>query len=142
MSTASTQRADERRAPEPPRIPAAAMLAFTADAFRACGLPAEDAAIVAGAMIEADLTGSDAHGIFRLAQYVRWLREGRINARPDVKLIKGGAGTAIVDGDNGMGHLVMAFAANAAVDMARETGVAWVGARRSNHAGAAGVYAA
>jgi L-2-hydroxycarboxylate dehydrogenase (NAD+) len=142
MSTASTQRADERREPEQPRIPAAAMLAFTADAFRACGLPAEDAAVVAGAMIEADLTGSDAHGIFRLAQYVRWLREGRINARPDVKLIKGGAGTAIVDGDNGMGHLVMSFAANAAIDMARETGVAWVGARRSNHAGAAGVYAA
>jgi L-2-hydroxycarboxylate dehydrogenase (NAD+) len=142
MSTASTQRADERREPEQPRIPAAAMLAFTTDAFRACGLPDDDASVVAGAMIEADLTGSDAHGIFRLAQYVRLLREGRINARPDVQLIKGSAGTAVVDGDNGMGHLVMSFAANAAVDMARATGVAWVGARRSNHAGAAGVYAA
>jgi LDH2 family malate/lactate/ureidoglycolate dehydrogenase len=47
----------------------------------------------------------------------------------------------VVDGDNGMGHLVMSYAANRAVEMARETGVAWVGARRSNHAGAAGVYA-
>jgi LDH2 family malate/lactate/ureidoglycolate dehydrogenase len=28
------------------------------------------------------------------------------------------------------------------VELARECGVAWVGARRSNHAGAAGVYAA
>jgi hypothetical protein len=57
-------------------------------------------------------------------------------------VIKGGPGTAIVDGDNGMGHLVMSFAANTAVEMARSTGLAWGGSRRSNHAGAAGVYAA
>jgi LDH2 family malate/lactate/ureidoglycolate dehydrogenase len=118
------------------------MLAFTTDAFRACGVPDRDAAIVAAAMIEADLTGSDAHGIFRLAQYVRWLREDRINAKPQMKVIDGGPATAIVDGDNAMGHLVMTFAADRAVEMARQTGVAWIGSRRSNHAGAAGVYAA
>src|SRR5882724_11223841 len=50
--------------------------------------------------------------------------------------------TALVDGDNGMGHLVMARAAETAIALAREVGIAWVGARRSNHAGAAGVYAA
>ena len=49
--------------------------------------------------------------------------------------------TALVDGDNGMGHLVMTRAANEAIAMARETGVAWVGVRRSNHAGPAGLYA-
>src|SRR5882724_12910112 len=50
--------------------------------------------------------------------------------------------TALVDGDNGMGHLVMARAAETAIALAGDCGVAWVGARRSNHAGAAGVYAA
>jgi LDH2 family malate/lactate/ureidoglycolate dehydrogenase len=35
----------------------------------------------------------------------------------------------------------MTFAANTAVEIAREAGVAWIGARRSNHAGAAGIYA-
>jgi len=123
------------------RIPAAALLAFAADVFRACGLSAADAGVVAGAMIEADLTGFDAHGVFRLPQYARALREGRINARPDLRLIQGGPATGVVDGDNAMGHLVMSFAANRAVEMARQAGVAWVGARRSNHAGAAGVYA-
>ena len=57
-----------------PRIPAATLRAFLADAMRACGLPEDDAAIVAGAMLEADLTGSDAHGVFRLAAYVRQLQ--------------------------------------------------------------------
>jgi LDH2 family malate/lactate/ureidoglycolate dehydrogenase len=139
MTNPATQTADmDHQA----RTPIRAMLAFTTDAFRACGVADEDAAIVAGAMIEADLTGSDAHGIFRLAQYVRWLRENRINPRPRMKLIAGGPATGIVDGDNAMGHLVMTFAAERAVEMARQSGVGWVGSRRSNHAGAAGVYAA
>jgi LDH2 family malate/lactate/ureidoglycolate dehydrogenase len=47
-----------------------------------------------------------------------------------------------VDGDNGMGHLVVARAAETSIEMARECGVAWVGCRMSGHAGAAGVYAA
>ena len=50
--------------------------------------------------------------------------------------------TAMVDGDNGMGHLVMQRAADTAIALAKENGVAWVGARRINHAGAAGTYAA
>jgi L-2-hydroxycarboxylate dehydrogenase (NAD+) len=54
---------------------------------------------------------------------------------------KSAPATALVDGDNGMGHLVMTRAANEAIAMARETGVAWVGVRRSNHAGPAGLYA-
>jgi L-2-hydroxycarboxylate dehydrogenase (NAD+) len=124
------------------RVPISAMLAFTREAYVACGLPEQDATIVADAMIEADLTGSDAHGIFRLPLYTKWVRAGRINTKPNLNFIKGGPAAGVVDGDNGMGHLVMSFAANQAVELARETGVAWVGARRSNHAGAAGVYAA
>src|SRR5262245_65886649 len=100
-------------APQPRRSPARALLAFTADAFRACGLPDADATTVAAAMIEADLTGSDAHGIFRLAQYVRWLREGRINPRPQLELQQGAPAVAVVDGDNGLGHLAMALGAPA-----------------------------
>jgi LDH2 family malate/lactate/ureidoglycolate dehydrogenase len=138
MTPSSPEPIDARTAG---RVAAAALVAFTADAFRACGLPQADAEVVAQAMIEADLTGSDAHGIFRLPQYVRSLREGRINARANVTAIDSGPATAIVDGDNGMGHLVMSFAARHAVAKARATGVAWVGARRSNHAGAGGVYA-
>ena len=109
--------------------------------FRSCGVPDADAATVAGAMIEADLVGADAHGIFRLAQYVRNLQTGRVNPKAKVSIVRRSQATALIDGDNGLGHLVMSSAANLAVEIAREAGVAWVGARRSNHAGAAGVYA-
>jgi L-2-hydroxycarboxylate dehydrogenase (NAD+) len=124
------------------RFPAASLLGFTNDASRACGLPERDAEITAKAMIEADLTGADAHGIFRLASYVKVLQQGRINPRAKVRVVQRSPATALVDGDNGMGHLVMTSAAETAVELARASGVGWVGARRSNHAGAAGIYAA
>jgi LDH2 family malate/lactate/ureidoglycolate dehydrogenase len=123
-------------------IPAPVLIAFTAEALARCGLPEPDARAVAATMIEADLTGVDTHGIARLAQYMPILREGRINPRPAITVAQRGPATALVDGDNGMGHLVMTFAAKLAVEIAREAGVGWVGSRRSNHAGAAGIYAA
>lgn len=124
------------------RFPSAAVVSFISDALQAAGLPAGDAARVAALMVEADLTGADAHGIFRLPQYVRRIRAGGFNARPQIKVEKTAAATALVDGDNGMGHLAVSRAAETAIDLAREAGVAWVGVRRSNHAGTAGLYAA
>jgi L-2-hydroxycarboxylate dehydrogenase (NAD+) len=124
------------------RISAAAISGLIADVLGKTGLPAADAGKVAELMSEADLTGADAHGVFRLPQYVRRLRVGGVNPRPEIRVTKTAPATALVDGDNGMGHLVMARAAATAIELAREAGVAWVGARRSNHAGAAGVYAA
>ena len=93
-------------------------------------------------MLEADLTGSDAHGVFRLPGYVRQLKRGAFNPRPSITVIERGPATALIDGDQGMGHVVMTHAATLAVELARASGVGWVGARRSNHAGAGAIYAA
>jgi LDH2 family malate/lactate/ureidoglycolate dehydrogenase len=127
--------------PEPRRYPIAALIAFTRDVLTACGVAAADAATAAKTMIEADVTGFDAHGIFRLGMYVENLRSGRVNPKPNIRPLQRSAATALVDGDNGIGHLVMTYAANLAVELARQSGVGWVGARNSNHAGAAGTYA-
>ena len=126
---------------EPRRFSAASLTAFTRDSLVACGVPDADAAIAAKAMIEADLTGFDAHGIFRLTAYVGTFKSGRVNPKANIRAMQRSAATALVDGDDGIGHLVMTYCANLAVELARESGVGWVGARRSNHAGAAGIYA-
>src|SRR3984885_5334441 len=123
------------------RVPAHAVTSLLEDSFVAAGLPEADAARCAELMTEADLTGAEGHGILRLPQYVRRLKARGFNAHPNITVTKSAPATALVDGDNGMGHLVMTRAANEAIAMARETGVAWVGVRRSNHAGPAGLYA-
>jgi L-2-hydroxycarboxylate dehydrogenase (NAD+) len=122
------------------RIPAAQLADFAARAFIAAGLPEAEAQTVARYMVEADLRGSDTHGIIRLPLYVRRLRAGGINAKANIRVISERTSVALIDGDNGMGHLVMHCAAMLAIEKAKETGIGWVGARMSNHAGPAALY--
>ena len=122
-------------------ISAERLRAFTAAAFRAAGMPEVDAALVAELMTEADVWGSESHGVFRLPHYVRRIRAGGVNLKPNLRIVQERPATALVDGDNAMGHLVMRFATRLAIEKARTTGVAWVGARMSNHAGPASLYA-
>ncbi len=124
-----------------PRIPVAQLRRFMGAALEQLGLPPPDAAIVADLMTEAEVQGSDGHGAIRLAPYARRIRAGGINLRPDIRIVKEKAAMALVDGDNGMGHLVMHRAAQIAIEKARRCGIAWVGTRLSNHAGPASLYA-
>jgi len=126
---------------EAPRVAAAALATFIKRAFEAAGLRSEDADVVANLMVEADLRGSDTHGVIRLPLYLRRLKAGGIKARPDIRIVRERPATALVDGDNGIGHLVMRFATMTAIEKAKGAGVAWVGARMSNHAGPAALYA-
>jgi LDH2 family malate/lactate/ureidoglycolate dehydrogenase len=123
------------------QVPVARLEAFIAAVLAAEGLPEADAAKVAGLMVAADLLGADGHGAFRLPRYVARLRAGGFNPRPDIRVVQQKGGVALIDGDNGFGHLVMDRAVSLASELARTQGVAWVGARMSNHAGAAGVHA-
>jgi L-2-hydroxycarboxylate dehydrogenase (NAD+) len=114
---------------------------FIARVLESVGLPAADAHRVAALMAEADARGADGHGIFRLPQYVKRIQSGGINTRPAIRTIQDHPATALLDGDNAMGHLVMSRASEIAIEKAKSAGVAWVGARRSNHAGPASLYA-
>jgi LDH2 family malate/lactate/ureidoglycolate dehydrogenase len=114
---------------------------FIARAMEAVDVPAADAKIIGELMTRADVQGSEGHGIFRLPQYIRRIKGGAVNVRPKIKVAREAAGMALVDGDNGMGHLVMRFATEMAIEKAKTAGVAWVGVKWSNHAGPASLYA-
>ena len=122
------------------RIATDRLAAFVIRALAAAGLSKQDAEIVAGLMVEADLRGSDTHGVIRLPLYVRRIRAGGVNAKPNIRVVSDRPSAALIDGDNAMGHLVMRRAAHLAIDKAKATGVGWVGARMSNHAGPAALY--
>jgi LDH2 family malate/lactate/ureidoglycolate dehydrogenase len=126
--------------PDVNRVPAERLAGFVFRVFTAAGLPAHDAQTLANLMVEADLRGSDTHGVIRLPLYVRRIRAGGINPKPDIRVVSDRPSAALIDGDNGMGHLVMRRAAELAIEKAKATGVGWVGARMSNHAGPAALY--
>ncbi|MCC7486604.1 MAG: Ldh family oxidoreductase [Burkholderiales bacterium] len=123
------------------RIAPGALEAFVARALEKVAIPPADARSIAELMVRADVQGSEGHGVFRLPQYIRRIRGGAVNVKPTIRVVREAAGMALVDGDNGMGHLVMRFATGRAIEKARTAGVAWVGVKWSNHAGPASLYA-
>jgi LDH2 family malate/lactate/ureidoglycolate dehydrogenase len=122
-------------------VPFERLRAFIHRSLVALGLPDADAMTVATLMAEADLQGSDGHGVTRLPSYARRIRAGGVNVKPNIRVAREMASTALIDGDNGMGHLVMKRAAELAVEKARATGIGWVNSQFSNHAGPASLYA-
>ena len=114
---------------------------FIASAFRVCGMSDDNAARMGELMTKADVSGQDGHGVFRLPMYIKRIRADGMSVDPDIRVVSERKATALLDGGNGPGHLVMSQAAELAVKKARQCGVAWVGAHYSNHAGPAFLYA-
>jgi L-2-hydroxycarboxylate dehydrogenase (NAD+) len=130
-----------KRAIEVKRFSAEAIVEFIQRVLVAVEMPSGDAKIVARLMTEADVNGSDGHGIFRLPGYIRRITEGGLNLKPIIHIEREKSGMALVDGDNAQGHLVMRYCAELAIKKAKNSGVAWVGVHDSNHAGPAALYA-
>ena len=105
-------------------------------------VPLDHARICSQRMIEADLRGMHGHGIFRLPPYCQRIEAGGYNLRPDIKIKRETPVSALMDGDNGLGQVVVTQAVDLSIQKAKENGMAWVGICNSNHAGAGGVYAA
>ncbi|ARP97780.1 Ldh family oxidoreductase [Pseudorhodoplanes sinuspersici] len=122
-------------------FPAATLRAFISDVLTAHGMPVTDADMVGSLMVEADLHGSDGHGVFRLPRYIDRLKAGGFNLHPDIRVDRRSGGIARVHGDDAMGHLVVKCCVDEAIALASQHGVACVGCHHGNHAGAAGVYA-
>lgn len=113
---------------------------FVAAILQSQGVTDADATTVAGYMIEADVFGYGTHGVFRLRQYLARLRDGGCNPTPNVSVVTETAATAVIDGDNGLGHLAMSAACELAMTKASDAGIGWVGIRRGNHAGPLALY--
>lgn len=113
---------------------------FIANVLKAHKVPAEDAQVVANLMIRSDLVGADGHGIFRLPAYVKRIQAGGINLNPHIRIEREQGATALINGDNGLGHLVMNKAVELAIEKVKQHSVCWVGSHYGNHSGAASVY--
>ncbi|MCW2852666.1 MAG: hypothetical protein JWM84_2330 [Nocardioides sp.] len=117
------------------------LIGFAGALLEDAGVPEADARVTAERLVEADARGRTGHGLIRLAPYLDRIAAGGINVRPDVRVLADRPSTAQVDGDNGLGQVVVTRATDLAIAKAGATGVGIVGTVHSNHAGAAGLYA-
>ncbi|MEM9222658.1 MAG: Ldh family oxidoreductase [Pseudomonadota bacterium] len=122
------------------RVDPADLTTFVAAVLDSLKVPGDDARTVAATMVDADLWGYETHGVFRLRQYVNRLRDGGTKAAAKPLVVAETAATAVIDGDNGLGHLAMHLATRTAISKAQTAGVGWVGVRGNNHAGPLALY--
>lgn len=114
---------------------------FTQSVLVKIGCPEKDAQLAADVLLSADLRGVDSHGVARLSGYVRLWEKGRINSKPDIRIVHESPSTAVVDGDGGLGLVVAPYAMQVAIEKAKNAGTGWVAVKNSNHYGIAGYHA-
>lgn len=126
------------------RYPSAGLRRFIGDVLAHFGVPERDAALGAGILHDADLTGVDTHGIGNLAShahYVPGLRSGAVVSTPRVEVLRESPSTAAWDSGRGFGPVVAHGAMEAAMDKAERSGVGVVTVRHGLHFGANGYFA-
>ncbi len=79
---------------------------FTANVFMHFGVSETDAIQAADVLSKADLRGIDSHGVARLRTYVDMFKIGRLNPKPNIRIVREKKSVATVDGDSGLGLVV------------------------------------
>jgi LDH2 family malate/lactate/ureidoglycolate dehydrogenase len=114
---------------------------FMRDVLAAYGVPPEDARTVAQVILESDKRGIDSHGIGRFKpHYLDRFDEGVMNPVTKIDVLRDEAACAVLDGNNGLGHVVGKAAMEMAIAKARKYGLGMTAARNSTHYGIAGYY--
>jgi LDH2 family malate/lactate/ureidoglycolate dehydrogenase len=126
--------------PPRPTYPAEQLHAFTARVLQHFGVFETDARLAADVLSASDLRGVDSHSVARLHTYFDMLTLGRINPRPNWRVVRQTPSTATIDGDNGLGLVVGPKANAVALEKAEAIGSGWVSVCNTNHFGMAAYY--
>jgi LDH2 family malate/lactate/ureidoglycolate dehydrogenase len=122
-------------------IPFEKLEKFMTDVFIGVGVPEDDAKICADVLISADKLGIDSHGIGRLKTiYYDRINIGIQKPVTEFEIVKETFTTAVIDGHDGMGHVIAKKAMQMAIDKAKVYGMGMTVVRNSTHYGFAGYY--
>ncbi|MCH7656887.1 MAG: Ldh family oxidoreductase [Bacteroidetes bacterium] len=117
------------------------LLSFTIQVFEKMGCPTRDAEAAAKVFLRAELRNLPSHGMLRMKDYFQLWEAGRINTKPEIRIIHESPSTAVVDGDMAIGMLAATRSMEIAIEKAKVSGTGWVATQNSNHFGIGSYYA-
>ena len=117
------------------RIDAERLVEFGAAVYESVGVPAADARLVSDTLVQADLWGHQSHGTLRLGWYLDRIRNGVMKPVTQPEFVIDTTTIALIDGHDGVGHVLAMLATNEAIRRAKAHGIASVAVRNSNHFG-------
>ncbi len=115
--------------------------AFVAEIFARAGSEPAEAKAVADHLVDANLTGHDSHGVIRVARYIGWLQEGKLQPNQHARVVRDGGAVVTIDGGGGYGQVIGKEATAIGIERAGRHGVAAVAIRNTNHLGRIGAWA-
>jgi ureidoglycolate dehydrogenase (NAD+) len=114
---------------------------FIVTAFLAKGMSAEDAEVIADALVWANLRGHDSHGVVRLPRYVDLIASGEMDAAAQPAFALDTPTRFVLDGKRAAGPVAMRRASATASERAKTGGLCVGLVRNTTHTGAIGRYA-
>jgi hydroxycarboxylate dehydrogenase B len=122
-------------------IRAAPLRAVARAIVGAAGSQPDEAALVAGQLVESNLTGHDSHGVGLLPRYVEVFRLGRLRPNQHASIAADTGPLLTLDGNMGYGQVIAYEAMQLGIERARQWGVAVVALANSHHIGRIGHWA-
>jgi LDH2 family malate/lactate/ureidoglycolate dehydrogenase len=100
----------------------------------------EEAAVVADALIKAELRGIDTHGVHLLTLLPERMKAGMLQIPTILTVLKDSGATALLDGGNGLGQAAAHRAMGISIRKAKEFGIGCCLVRNTNNIGMLSVY--
>ena len=122
------------------RVAPEELLAFATASLQAVGADDWTVEVVADALVNASVRGTDSHGVRLLSGYCASARSGFTNPRPKYTVETPYPAFVVVDADQGFGLAAGCRGIDLAVELARKYGVATVAVKNSRHAGPMAAY--
>jgi len=122
------------------RYPKEQLQSLVAQLAAGMGSPADDAALFAEALVDADLHGVPTHGVSRLNIYLKRIDAGLIDPKAKLAIDRRAGCVLALDAGNGLGQVQARKALDLLMPMASENGVAVATIRNSQHFGALSWY--
>jgi LDH2 family malate/lactate/ureidoglycolate dehydrogenase len=106
----------------------------------AADFPEEDAGLIAKVITHSDFTGVYSHGLSRLTRYMRQIKAGSLNPRPNFQKVLDTGAVMVFDGDNGSGIASLCKAYDQTLERARQFGIAMATGRHNANIGCGSYY--
>jgi uncharacterized oxidoreductase len=124
-----------------PTLPQDRLFVFARDLFQGSGVPTDEAVVVARSLVDANLAGHDSHGVLRIPQYLKAIKDGQLTPGAPLTVIKQTAAVLVCDGNWGLGQVQAHRLLQKLIPMAKTVGVAAGTLYQAGHIGRLGEFA-
>jgi L-2-hydroxycarboxylate dehydrogenase (NAD+) len=122
------------------RLPTEEMKQLIINLFDKVGMALQDAEVLAGILSTNDQRCLFSHGTRQIPYYLKKIKDGAVNPRPQISVVSEAAAALVMDGDGGFGYFPCYAGTQKIIEKAKEVGIAALTTRNHQHFGAASNY--